>query len=219
MNNTLNISEIFCSFQGESTLVGRNTLFIRTSSCNLSCSMCDTRYSFKDKIQIKIQDICKIIKTVGYKYICITGGEPLLQTKEINELIKAILPMGVIISIETNGSLPINKINKKVKRVLDVKTPSTNEEGSFLLSNLKELTKNDEIKFFISNRKDFDYAINFINRYKPKGAILFSPNLKNKELTKNISNWILASGKDIVFQPQLHKLIKENPIYIIDPKH
>jgi 7-carboxy-7-deazaguanine synthase len=219
MDNKLNISEIFCSFQGESTLVGRNTLFIRTSCCNLSCSMCDTRYSFKKNKQIKIRDLCKIIKTVGYKYICITGGEPLLQIKEINTLIKAILPVGVTISIETNGSLPINKINKKVKRVLDVKTPSTNEEGSFLLSNLKELTKNDEVKFFISKRKDFDYAVSFINRYRPKGTILFSPDLKNKELTKKISSWILASGKDIVFQPQLHKLIKERPIYIIAPKH
>lgn len=215
MDDQIQVNEIFRSFQGESTLIGHPTLFIRLSGCNLRCSICDTKRALKNGSPIKTKELVKIIRSSSCKHICITGGEPLLQSKQLKKLVKQVLCMNKIISIETNGSIPINLIDKKIKRVVDVKTPSTKENGSFLMSNIGSLTKNDELKFVISDKNDFDYAIQFINSYKIPCTVLFSPNLKNKQLAKKLIQWILKSNKDIVFQPQLHKLIKEKPIYIL----
>ena len=129
--------------------------------------------------------------------------------------------MKKIISIETNGSVIVDKLPKVIKKVIDVKTPSTGEAKSFDLKNLKHITKNDEIKFVISNKKDFDFSIRFIkthNIQKFNIPILFSPNLSSKGLANNLIQWILKSGLPIVFQPQLHKLIKEKPTYLLSHK-
>jgi len=214
----LKISEIFYSFQGESSFMGVPTLFIRLYGCNLKCTICDTKYSTKGEYKnISIKETTKIASKLKSPYVCITGGEPLLQKGPVNILIKELLKLKKIISIETNGSLPIKTIQKNVKRIVDIKTPHTGSGSSFKKDNLKHLTNSDEIKFVISNRNDFDFAERFIkkNQIEKIGCtILMSPNLSIKGLSNKLVQWILKSGQNYLFQPQLHKLIKERPIYL-----
>jgi len=216
---TLKISEIFYSFQGESTLMGTPTLFIRLQGCNLKCKICDTKHSWGKKHKIiSCKEILKIAVKTKAPFVCITGGEPLLQTKELLPLIKGLLKLKKIISIETNGSVSIKKIPINVKRVIDVKTPSTGFKTSFKKDNLKYLTNYDEVKFVISNKADFEFAEKFIqknNLNKTGCTILMSPNLAKKGLANKLVNWMLKSGQQYIFQPQLHKLIKEKPINLI----
>ncbi|MFH1224159.1 MAG: radical SAM protein [Pseudomonadota bacterium] len=221
--HALHICEIFHSFQGESTWMGRPTIFIRLAGCNLRCRICDTKYALTPhklvphKI-IPISKIIKLIKPLKTPYICITGGEPLCQKESVKKLIARLIKDGRKISIETNGSLTISGISKKVKCVMDVKTPSTGEEKSFCVKNLKLLGSDDEIKFVISNHADFKFSVNFIKKNKLDKKcryILFSPNLSVKGLAQNLVNWILRSNLNIIFQPQLHKLTREKPVYIL----
>jgi 7-carboxy-7-deazaguanine synthase len=217
-SSSLLISEIFCSFQGESTLVGLPTLFIRLAECNLKCSICDTKYAFKATKKMTVKEVLKVIHPFKLQYVCITGGEPVVQKEALSQLVTGLLARNKKISIETNGSLAVGFLPKKVKKVIDVKTPSTGESKSFLVNNLKCISKNDELKFVISNKKDFDFSVRFIKSHKLQELeipILFSPNLSVKGLASSLLGWILKSGMPITFQPQLHKLIKEKPAYII----
>lgn len=214
MEYLLNISELFCSFQGESTLVGRKTLFIRLSECNLRCKTCDTKYAFKKGKDVAVKQMLAVANHTKLKNICITGGEPLLQTKAVNKLIDGLLKLKKSVSVETNGSLPISNLSTKVKRIVDVKTPSSGQHKSFLKKNLKGLTHSDELKFVISDRQDFDYAVDFIRRNRPKCTLLLSPNLSRKGISHELIKWMFKVDYDFIFQPQLHKLIKENPVYI-----
>lgn len=215
----LKINEIFLSFQGESTFMGAPTLFIRLQGCNLKCKICDTKYSWSKKHKkLSCNKIINIVDKIEIPFVCITGGEPLLQKKELLKLIKELLKLKKTISIETNGSLSIKGIPNKVKKIVDVKTPSTGFKASFKKDNLKYLTSYDELKFIISNKSDFDFAQKFIvlhNINRIGCAILMSPNLAKQRLAGQLVGWILKSGKNYVFQPQLHKLIKEKPIYLI----
>ena len=216
----LKINEIFLSFQGESTFIGMPTLFIRLNGCNLKCKICDTKYSWKNKYRtMSCKNILKLVDKTKVPFVCITGGEPLLQTKELLPLIKDILKLKRIISIETNGSLSIKGLPNTVKRVVDIKTPSTGFKTSFNNENLKYLTNYDEVKFVISNKKDFEFAEQFIQKHKLIKigcTILMSPNLAKQRLASQLIGWILESGKHYMFQPQLHKLMKEKPIYLIE---
>ncbi len=217
--DSLKISEIFYSFQGESSLMGRPTLFIRLHGCNLKCKICDTKYSTATKYRaVHLSKIKQMVSNFKPKYICITGGEPLLQLSPLNTLIKDLLKLKINVSIETNGSLSIKTISKNIKRVIDVKTPSTGFSQSFNKDNLIHLTKNDEIKFVISDKRDFDFAQNFIRRnslVETGCLILMSPNLSKKRLANELITWILESKQNYIFQPQLHKIIKEKPFYLI----
>ena len=219
IDGKLKINEVFISFQGESTLMGMPTLFIRLQGCNLRCKICDTKYSWGKKYTaISSEKILDLVATNNTPFICITGGEPLLQTTELLPLIKGIIKLKKILSIETNGSLSIKNIPNKVKKVIDIKTPSTGFKTSFKKDNLKHLTNYDEIKFVISNKDDFSFAENFIKKHnlnKIGCTILMSPNLAKQRLAGKLVRWILKSGQKYVFQPQLHKLIKEKPIYLI----
>jgi len=216
--DTLEVNEIFYSFQGESTYMGRTTLFIRLSECNLRCKTCDTKYAFNTNKKMNTEEIFRIIKQHNSKYVCITGGEPLMQEKALIKLLQQIVKNKNVVSVETNGSKLINKLPLKVKRIIDVKTPSSGHEKSFKTENLKYLNNEDEIKFVISDKKDFIFAETFIRKYKIEKkvkAILMSPNLSKKGFANKLIKWMLISNHNYVFQPQLHKLIKERPIYIL----
>jgi len=215
--NILRVSEIFVSFQGESTFMGRPTIFIRLAGCNLRCRSCDTKYAFDAHKTVGVSKIIQMIKPFTTPYVCITGGEPLGQKPVVNKLIKSLIKGKKIVSVETNGSISIKGIPKVVKSVVDVKTPSSGEQKSFCLKNLKLITPNDEIKFVISDFNDFKFSINFIKKHRLQQKptiILFSPNLRTRGLAKKLVGWILKSKLNIIFQPQLHKLIKEKPVYI-----
>jgi 7-carboxy-7-deazaguanine synthase len=222
MKNTkiglINICEMFYSFQGESTLVGRPTIFIRLSTCNLNCTICDTKYALRDGKKVSIKKIIDIAQSIKTPYVCITGGEPLLQMASLKELIKALFKIKKTISIETNGSLSIKNLPKKVKKIVDIKTPSSTEADSFKKINLKYLGPDDELKLVISDQRYMLFAkklISSIVKKKPDTLILLSPNMAKKGLPKKLVNWIIKEQLPVVFQPQIHKLIKEEPIYLL----
>jgi len=207
-DNTINLIEIFRSVQGESHLSGLPTVFVRTAACNLRCSWCDTTYSFGRGTPTTFESIISEIEDSGLKHVCITGGEPLLQ-KNIHLLMKLLCDRGFTVSIETGGSLPIDRIDQRVITILDIKCPGSDMEGKNLWANLKVLRDHDEVKFVILDRKDYDYAREIMDRYKlteRHHPVLISPvhgELDSQELV----GWILEDSLPVRLNLQLHKFI------------
>ena len=202
------INEIFYSLQGETLTTGLPSVFIRLTKCNLRCKFCDTKSSYVNGTEQSIDEIISEIKKYpSLHHVTITGGEPLLQKNTIF-LIKRILEENYKIQIETNGSLDISKIPKKARKIVDIKTPSSTEEDSFLHNNIKFLSENDEIKFVISDKKDYNFSVNFINRYlkNTKATINFSPAYKTMNY-KELSNLILEDNLKVRLNLQLHKIV------------
>lgn len=201
----LKVNEIFLSIQGEGISTGLPTIFIRLTGCNLRCSYCDTTYSYNYGSLMTIEQIVNKIKTYGYKRICITGGEPLLQ----NDIIKLLDKLtDYEVNIETNGSVDISKfkLNHKHRFTMDIKTLSSNEHKKMKFSNFNYLRDNDEIKFVIGTREDYIWSKEIIKKYYKKGIITFSP-IYNMIDPKEIVSWILKDKLDVRFQLQLHKII------------
>jgi 7-carboxy-7-deazaguanine synthase len=203
------VNEIFFSIQGESSHAGRPCAFIRLAGCNLRCSYCDTRYAYEEGSAQEISDIERQISSFGCHLVEITGGEPLLQTGT-PELIRTLLDHGCTVLLETNGSLDIGCIDERCARIVDVKCPSSGESAKNRLENLALVTPNDEVKFVVGDRKDFDYAKGVIathlsrrDRLKPP---LISPvfGRMNPEI---LARWILEDHLDVRLQIQLHKVI------------
>ena len=153
----LRITEIFYSLQGEANAAGLPTVFIRLTGCPLRCSYCDTTYSFEGGERRSLEDI--IATTLAFKtpHICVTGGEPLAQPNAL-PLMTRLADLGCQVSLETSGALDVSKVDARVSKVLDLKTPSSGEEKRNLLSNLDHLTSHDQIKFVICNRDDYLWA-------------------------------------------------------------
>ncbi len=203
----IKINEIFHSIQGESTYAGFPTVFIRTSGCPLRCNYCDTTYAYYDGELLSVEQIVEKAKSFNTKYICVTGGEPLVQ-KEIFKLLDCLVELGYQVSLETSGAVSCEKVNPKVKKVVDVKTPDSGAANSFLLENLKFSDVNTEFKFVITTENDFDWAESFVNEFKlsDKGIVLYSPafeRISEKWLAKKI----LSNNSCARLQLQLHKYI------------
>jgi len=204
----LNISEIFCSIQGESTYAGLPCIFIRLAGCNLRCEYCDTTYSHESEINLSIEDILTKVKEYEpVKLIEITGGEPLLQP-EVYKLFESLHKNGYNILLETNGSISLKDIPEYVIKIVDVKCPGSGEENSFLLENLEYINKEkDEIKFVLSDNYDYNWAKDFINKYKLfEYEILFSP-VSDKLEPQDLAKWIIDDKLPVRLQLQLHKII------------
>ncbi|MDD4251223.1 MAG: radical SAM protein [Candidatus ainarchaeum sp.] len=203
-NLQLNINEIFCSRQGEGTQTGELTTFIRLSGCNLNCAWCDTKYAKKGK-KINVNEIIKEVKKYPANNISITGGEPLIQKDAIILLTKKLLNEKYKISLETNGSLDWKGISKKISISMDIKTPSSKTfKNNFNL--IKKLTKNDQLKFVIKNKKDYQFMEEIINKYVPeKNTIVIIQPAWGTDL-KKIWSW---AEKDNRFRlmVQLHKIV------------
>jgi len=204
----MNICEIFFSIQGESTYAGLPCIFIRLAGCNLRCTYCDTQDSYETAAQWSIDGIIEEIGKYGCKLVEITGGEPLLQEGTI-ELMERLNSEGYTILLETNGSLSIQKVPSFVHIIIDVKLPGSGHQDSFEQKNLQWLKAGwDEIKFVITDRADFETALNFINTNKLNAhTLLFSP-VANKLKPVVLSDWIKATGLPIRLNLQLHKIIK-----------
>ena len=200
----LNIKEIFYSLQGEALEVGLPTVFIRLIGCPLRCSYCDSEYAFYGKNLISINNIIKEIKKYNTKYVCITGGEPLIQ-KNIIFLLEELIKKNYKISIETSGSVDISFLMQEVSIVMDIKTPASNENDKNLIKNLKFLKKSDQLKFVICNKDDFIWSADFIKNHNIKAHILFSP-VANMNPTI-LAEWILAEQLQVRMQIQLHKIL------------
>ena len=202
----MKINEIFYSIQGEGKLSGLPNIFIRTTGCNLRCKFCDTKYAYTKGEELTIQNITKQISKYRCKYVCITGGEPLIQ-KEINELIKSLLTQNYMISIETNGSQSIENISKidKIMISLDIKCPSSNMHEKMIFENIYLLKEKDQLKFVVKDRKDYDYAKIIFNKYKPLCPVFFQPVWGSN--SKDLAKWIIDDNLKVKLGLQLHKII------------
>jgi 7-carboxy-7-deazaguanine synthase len=202
----MKIHEIFYSIQGEGTWTGIPNIFLRTTGCNLRCSFCDTTDAYEQGKEMNIREILNEIKKFPCPFICITGGEPLLQ-KDIMKLINNLLQKRYKVSIETNGSIDIKRLARKktVMISLDIKCPSSGMQQQMDLNNLLLLSKKDQLKFIIKNKEDYVYAKGILKKYNPSCTVFFQPVWGTS--LKKLSSWILADGLQVQLGVQLHKII------------
>lgn len=205
----MKINEIFYSIQGEGSRAGLPNIFIRTTGCNLRCSFCDTIYAYDEGTEMTNDAILQKIETYPCSSVCITGGEPLLQ-KDIVDLISGLLKKKYDISVESNGSIPLKSIagKKHVMISLDIKCPSSEMHMNMCFENLSLLTKNDQVKFIINTKDDYEYAKTILLTYKPLGTIFFQPVWGTDP--RKLANWILHDGLSVRLGVQLHKIVFGN---------
>ena len=203
----LKVNEIFYSLQGESSYIGLPTIFIRLTGCPMRCSYCDTAYAFNTGKNFTIDQIIKTISEYKTKNVTVTGGEPLAQ-KECWNLLKILCDLGYTVSLETGGAISISEIDQRVKIILDIKTPGSGEEKNNFWDNLELIKPKDEIKFVITDIKDYIWAKEVLIREKlnEKALILFSPVYGDIDPT-DLAEWILKDQLPVRFQIQLHKII------------
>lgn len=201
------ITEIFYSLQGETRTVGLPTVFVRLTGCPLRCGYCDTAYAFHGGQKMEISDIVAEVKSYNPRYVTVTGGEPLAQNS-CRELLTALCDLDVEVSLETSGAMDISDIDTRVVRVMDLKTPASGEVSKNRYSNIDLLSHQDQIKFVICNRDDYDWAreqlavFNLVSRCE----ILFSP--VHGDLTPtDLAEWIIADNLPVRMQIQLHKYL------------
>ena len=206
-NNILKINEIFKSIQGESTYMGLPCAFIRLTSCNLRCTYCDTDYSFYEGEDMTLTQIINSIIPMKTKLVEITGGEPMLQ-KNVIPLMNKLLNMNYTVLLETSGAISLKKVPEKVKKIVDFKCPSSGMADKNLWSILGEINKEDQIKFVIGNKIDYEWTKKIIRKYQldKKWLILFSPVFETLSLEK-LSRWILNDNLNVRLQIQMHKYI------------
>ena len=204
----LKVNEIFYSIQGESTAAGLPCVFVRLTYCNIRCSYCDTEYAFYDGKDMEIAEVISEVKKYDCKLVEITGGEPLVQMEECLELMKLLCNEGFKVLIETGGSLSIKDIDQKVKIIMDLKCPTSGMEKKNLYKNIDYLKSNDEIKFVIGSREDFEWTKEIISNYSlnKKCEILFSVVFGKLEPV-DLVDWIIEDKLNVRFQLQMHKFI------------
>jgi len=203
----IKVNEIFYSIQGETARSGFPSVFIRLTGCNLNCSYCDTEYARFNGTPMSIDSIMTEIKK--YKsadHITVTGGEPLLQRKTY-ELLDRIIEQKMDIQLETNGSMDLQSVNPGVRKIVDVKTPSSGEKSSFLMKNLSFISQSDEIKFVISDIIDYNFTKNFINKHlaDTDAVINLSP-VYGTVSYKQLSDLIIKDRLRVRLNLQLHKI-------------
>ena len=203
----IKVNEIYHSIQGESTYSGLPCLFIRLTGCNLRCTYCDTEYAFYDGKEFSIQQIIDKVKRYNCKLVEVTGGEPLMQ-EECNELIKNLCDEDFEVLLETAGNMTIKDVDARVKIIMDLKCPSSGMMDKNLYENIDHLKKEDEVKFVIGNREDYDWMKEIINKYALKNmCTLLASVVFGKLEPLTLVNWILEDKLDVRFQMQMHKYI------------
>jgi len=207
-SQVLKINEIFYSIQGESTKAGLPCVFVRLTYCNIRCVYCDTEYAFYEGVDRTIDDIVDEVESFGCKLVEITGGEPLVQ-ENVHILMKKLCDLGHEVLIETGGSLPIDNIDKRVKIIMDLKTPYSKMEKKNRYENIQYLKPTDEIKFVIGSREDYDWVKELLKKYdllNKVEQVLFSP-VFDKVENIELAEWILQDKLNVRFQLQMHKYI------------
>lgn len=205
---TLQMTEIFASVQGETSFAGLPTTFVRLAACNLRCTWCDTTYSFGRGDTWELDAIIQKIEGYGCRNVCITGGEPLLQSN-VYLLMKELCDRGYILSLETGGSLPTTEVDSRVTIVLDIKCPGSGMSEKNYWANLPHLRTFDEIKFVLTDRDDYDYAKSICAKYelfKKVNTVLFSP-VHGALDPQDLVQWILQDRLPVRLNLQLHKFI------------
>lgn len=205
---TLTVNEIFYSIQGESLYTGLPCIFIRLTGCNLRCTYCDTSYAFDDGYEMTIQSITEKIAVWPCRIVEITGGEPLLQ-KNTPDLIRQLLENGLTVLVETNGTCSLDAVDSRCIKIVDIKCPGSGERIRNIEENISYLNSEDQLKFVITDQKDYIFAKEFIEKHSfpfDHGNILFSPvtELLDPAL---LAEWMLKDGLSARLQMQLHKTI------------
>jgi 7-carboxy-7-deazaguanine synthase len=204
----LTINEIFHSIQGESTHSGRPCVFVRLTACDLRCSWCDTPYAFHEGRKMSEDEVVAAVKAYGCSLVEITGGEPLLQ-RDVYPLMRRLLGEGHTVMLETGGHISIADVPADVIRIVDVKCPGSGEAHRNHLANLDLLTPQDEVKFVIRDRADYEFAKDFSHRHRLTdrvAAVLFSP-VHGVLEPKLLAEWILQDRLTVRLQLQAHKYI------------
>ncbi|HNB18840.1 MAG TPA: 7-carboxy-7-deazaguanine synthase QueE [Agitococcus sp.] len=207
----LRITEIFFSLQGEARTVGLPTVFIRLTGCPLRCSYCDTTYSFTGGEKYTLTAIMQQVADYGAKYVCVTGGEPLAQPNCL-PLLTALCDAGYQVSLETSGALDVSQVDRRVSKVVDLKTPDSGEAHRNLYENMQHLTANDQIKFVICSRQDYQWAKFKIDEFQLNqrvSDVLLSPSHQQQD-PRELAEWILADKLAVRLQVQLHKYLWNN---------
>lgn len=207
MEKTLRISEIFYSLQGESNTVGLPTVFIRLTGCPLRCVYCDTAYAFSGGRLQSLEEILLAVRFWDCRFVTVTGGEPLAQPVCF-DLLKALADVGYVVSLETSGALDVSGVDRRVIKVMDLKTPSSGEMTKNRYENITSLSSKDQIKFVIANAEDYDWCKEIIAEYQlaQRCQLLFSPVAGIQHPTE-LADKILADKLPVRFQIQLHKLL------------
>lgn len=207
-NHSLRITEIFHSLQGETTTVGLPTVFVRLTGCPLRCDYCDTAYAFEGGKKMLIQDILQTVAEYETDIITVTGGEPLAQPQCIG-LLEQLCDLGYRVSLETSGAISTEEVDPRVVKIIDLKTPGSGEVSRNLYENIDYLQPEDEVKFVICDRRDYDWSCLQIDqlRLRDTGAeILFSPS-QGQLAPKLLAQWILQDKLKVRMQLQTHKVI------------
>lgn len=199
----MKITEIFRSLQGEGKNQGKPCLFIRLAGCNLNCCWCDTPESKTGGREMSLDSILEQVKLINPLYICITGGEPLLQPDELEHLLDSFHTRGILIDIETNGTIDFTRFQPSASICMDVKCPSSGEKSD--LSLLGKIRSQDSVKFVVKDEADCQYAMEVMKTHQIAGEIFISPVFGTDY--KTISKFILTNNLPARMQVQLHKII------------
>jgi 7-carboxy-7-deazaguanine synthase len=219
----MQITEIYKSLQGESTHAGLPCVFVRLTGCNLRCDWCDSEFSFHGGSKMTLEEVLSEVARLspGGGLVEITGGEPMLQERDVIPLMEQLLDADYQVLLETSGERPLLRVPKEVIKIVDVKCPHSGEPDTFALENLKALRRHDELKFVLTDRTDYEFARDFVREHQLAGrvhAILFSPAFK-KEATgardashclldpEQLAEWILADDVPARLSLQIHKFI------------
>ena len=219
----MQVTEIYKSLQGESTFAGLPCVFVRLTGCNLRCSWCDSEYTFQGGRKMGVAEVLDEVSNLspGGGLVEITGGEPLLQEREVVLLMQRLVEDGYKVLLETSGERPLELVPAEVIKIVDVKCPDSGEADTFCIENLEALSAHDEIKFVLSSRADYEFARNFTHRHnlaERVNAVLFSPAFR-KDATgardsshclldpQELAEWMLADKVPARLGLQLHKFI------------
>jgi len=205
----LTVNEIFHSIQGEGTWAGLRCVFVRLTGCDLRCAYCDTEYAFHEGKRRPLEGVLAETLAFDCPLVELTGGEPLLQHRAALPFMTALCDAGRTVLIETSGAHDISQIDRRVHRIMDLKTPSSGECARNLWSNLSHLELRDEVKFVIGSREDYEWSRDQVHKFdlsRRVNAVLFSP-VFGKIQPVEIVNWILEDKLDVRFQLQLHKFV------------
>lgn len=207
MSYRLRVSEIFYSLQGESTLSGLPTVFIRLTGCPLRCQYCDTTYAFKGGETMEAAELLQQVAQYSPRYVCVTGGEPLAQ-KDCQKLLVDLCDLGYQVSLETSGALDISEVDKRVIRVMDLKTPASGEVDKNRYENLDLLSDRDQLKFVLCDEEDYQWAKQMLDQYQLNGRceILFSA-AEGQLQPAQLADWIIRDQLPVRMQVQLHKIL------------
>lgn len=212
MNAALKVNEIFLSIQGEGTRAGTPCVLVRLTGCNLRCAWCDTKYAWDQGETMSVEEVLRRVDRLGRRRVEVTGGEPLTQAASV-ELLSRLCEAGYETLLETNGSIDISPVDRRVVRIVDFKCPSSGQSAANRWENVELLTNRDEVKFVIAGREDYEFARAAVEeRQLPRRCtVIFSPVVvppgHGRVLAAELAGWILADGLDVRLGLQLHKII------------